>query len=103
MVQNHEIIIYPKAQQDLKDIFEYISIVLSNPSAANKLIKDISDSIKNLPSFLLSCPQVSNENLKDQTLRKLLIKKYIIFYRLKGNEIQIVRVLYGMSDYEKYL
>ncbi len=51
------------------------------------------------------CPLVNSSLIKDKTLRKLIVKNYIIFYRpLNSNkEIQVVRVLYGMMDYENIL
>ena len=43
--------------------------------------------------------------MKDRTLRKLIVNNYIVFYRADKNreEIQVVRALYGMMDYEKLL
>ncbi len=51
------------------------------------------------------CPLIHSALIKDKTLRKLVVKNYIIFYRPveKRKEIQVVRVLYGMMDYEKIL
>lgn len=50
-------------------------------------------------------PTVSNRYIKDRTLRNIVVKNYIVFYRavFDKREIQVVRVLYGMMDYEKYL
>ena len=42
---------------------------------------------------------------KTKTLRKLIVNNYIVFYRAvhDGREIQVVRVLYSMMDYERLL
>lgn len=95
--------IYPSAQLDLDKIFAYIYNDLSNPKAAIDLIDDFRKSFNNLCYFPESNPLVNNEYVKDKSLRKLLIKNYIVFYRIRGYEIQIVRVLYGMSNYQMLL
>ncbi|MCD8371734.1 MAG: type II toxin-antitoxin system RelE/ParE family toxin [Clostridia bacterium] len=94
--------IYPAAQTDMEQIFKYINEELCNPSAANDLINDFYKSLDNACMFPESCPLINNEYVKDRTLRKMVVSNYIIFYRVRGDEVQVVRVLYGMSDY-KYL
>ncbi|MCD7750275.1 MAG: type II toxin-antitoxin system RelE/ParE family toxin [Clostridiales bacterium] len=97
--------IYPRAQADLEDIFRYISEELCNPSAAAALIDDIDESLDRVCLNPLMCPLVRSSLIKDKTLRKLIVKNYIVFYRPieQKREIQVVRVLYGMMDYEKIL
>ena len=103
MESNYYLRIYPRAQQDLDKIFKYIYVDLANPHAAFDLIKELRESCEMLRYFPESCPLVNNEYVKDKTLRKLLVKNYIVFYRIRGYEIQIVRVLYGMSNYQSLL
>jgi len=97
--------IYPRAQSDLEDIFRYISEELCNPSAAAALIDDIDESLDRVCLNPFMCPLVRSSLIKDKTLRKLIVKNYIVFYRPieQKREIQVVRVLYGMMDYEKIL
>lgn len=98
-----QINIYPSAQADLIQIFDYIATTLDNPSAAIKQIEDFENAFENISVFPQSCPFVNNEYVKDKTLRKLVVNNYIAFYRQKGDEIQIVRVLYGMRKFEELL
>ncbi|MCD7807948.1 MAG: type II toxin-antitoxin system RelE/ParE family toxin [Erysipelotrichaceae bacterium] len=101
----YSINIYPRAQSDLEDIFRYISDELCNPSAAIELIDAIDEALDLVCLNPLMCPLVRSKLIKDKTLRKLIVKNYIIFYRPveQNNEIQVVRVLYGMKNYEKIL
>lgn len=103
MESNYRLNIYPSAQKDLASIFEYINNDLANPSAAFKLINTFRERFEDLWFFPESCPLINNEYVKDKTLRKLIVKNYIAFYRIIGYEIQIVRVLYGMSDHQTLL
>lgn len=95
--------IFPAAQADMEGIFQYISSELKNPSAAVGLIEDFERAFENIRAFPESCPYTQNEYIKDKTLRKLVVNNYIVFYRVKDDAIQIVRVLYGMRDYTAIL
>lgn len=95
--------IFPLAEQDMQDIFQYISVNLSNPSAALRLIGDFENAFDRISSFPESCQLIQNEYVKDKTLRKIIVNDYLVFYRVKNDEIQIIRVIYGMRDYESLL
>ncbi|MCD7744109.1 MAG: type II toxin-antitoxin system RelE/ParE family toxin [Lachnospiraceae bacterium] len=97
--------IYPLARADMEDIFRYISEELCNPDAALALVGDMEEALDRVCQNPFMRPLVRSRLIKDKTLRKLIVKNYIIFYRpmeLK-KEIQVVRVLYGMRDYENIL
>ena len=103
MQSNYCLKIYPKAQIDIENIFKYIHDDLFNHQAAYNLLDDFLCSFKSLCSFPEKYPKVSNKYVKDNTIRKMLVKNYIVFYRVQGLEIQIIRVIYGMRDYENLL
>lgn len=91
------------AQLDMEQIFDYIAVELCNPTAAIGQINDFEKSFDNVCTFPESCPYINNEYVKDKSLRKLIVNNYIAFYRVRDNEIQVVRVLYGMRNYEALL
>ena len=95
--------IFPSAQADMEQIFEYIAVNLCNPSAALDQINDFEKAFDNVCAFPESCPNINNEYVKDKSLRKLIVNNYIAFYRIKNDEVQVVRVIYGMRNYEKFL
>ena len=98
-----KLLIYPAAQEDMEQIFSYISEKLCNPTAAIKQIEDFENALDNVCLFPQSCPLTENEYVKDRTLRKLVVNNYIVFYRVKNEEIQVIRVIYGMRDHVKIL
>lgn len=95
--------IFPLAKLDMEQIFDYIAVKLCNPTAAIEQINDFEKAFENVCFFPESCPHINNEYVKDKSLRKLVVNNYIAFYRIKNNEIQIIRVLYGMRNYETLL
>lgn len=103
MASDYRLRIFPLAQADLESIFRYISTELKNPTAAINLIDEFGKAFDNVCAFPKSCPFVYNEYVKDGTLRKLVVNNYIAFFRVKDDEIQVVRVLYGMRNYQDLL
>ena len=99
----YQLKIFPLAKLDMEQIFNYIAVELCNPTAAIGQINDFEKAFENVCSFPESCPYINNEYVKDKSLRKLIVNNYIAFYRIKDNEIQVVRALYGMRNYEALL
>lgn len=91
------------ARLDMEQIFDYIAVELCNPTAATGQINDFEKAFEHVCTFPESCPYINNEYVKDKSLRKLIVNNYIAFYRVRDNEIQVVRVLYGMRNYEAFL
>ncbi|MBE7067909.1 MAG: type II toxin-antitoxin system RelE/ParE family toxin [Clostridiales bacterium] len=99
----YQLKIFPMAQLDMEQIFDYIAVELCNPTAAIAQINDFEKAFDNVCAFPESCPYIHNEYVKDKSLRKLIVNNYVDFYRIQNNEIQVVRVLYGMRNYEAFL
>ena len=101
--KKYQLKIFPLAKLDMEQIFDYIAVDLCNPTAAIGQINDFEKAFERVCLFPESCPFISNEYVKDKSLRKLIVNNYIAFYRIRDNEIQVVRVLYGMRNYETLL
>ncbi len=101
MKNKFALFIYPKAEKDMEIIFDYISKELSAPDAVINLINKFYISLENVRNFPSSCPITSNSALKDKNIRKLCVDNYIIFYKINEikKQIEVVRVLYGMSNW----
>ena len=85
----------PEAKEDLAEIWLYVA--LDNLEAADRLLDMIDDKAKSL----LAHPEMGRkrEDLA-KSLRCLNAGNYIIFYRISGTDIEIVRVLHGARDIE---
>jgi toxin ParE1/3/4 len=95
----------PKAEEDLDEIYSYISTKLVAEIAAENLMDKIEGAVMRLKEFPFSCCHVLDEPLKRRGYRKLIIDSYIVFYLLNEEEKQVVimRILYGASKYQSYL
>ncbi len=93
------------AEEDLDEIYSYISTKLFAEMAAVNLMDKIENAIKRLTRFPFSCSLVSDKLLKNRGYRKLIVDNYIVFYLVKEAEqhVIIMRILYGASKYQDVL
>ena len=89
----------------MENIFDYIAFTLSNKTAAENQINDFENSFENISVFPYSTPLINNEYVTDKSIRKKIVNNYIVFFKVNEDRkrIEIIRVLYGMMDYEKIL
>lgn len=85
------------AKRDLEDIFDYI--VKDRPAAAKSLLEKFDRSV----SHLSSNPDIGvipkDERLKKLGYRILIVQKYLVFYVVKPEVIQIRRIIHGSRQY----
>lgn len=94
-----------KAEQDLDEILNYISVDLVNPAAAQNLGRKIFEKIDMIRMFSDSGTPVDNEFLADKTVRKLSVDNYVIYYKTYYEEkvISIIRIVYGKRNLDEIL
>ena len=89
----------------MTEIVRYISHILLNPAAAEKLAEEMVDAAEKLTDLPhIYAIHQSIKPLKKE-YRKLNVKNYIIFYWIdeKEKRVTIARVIYARRDFEKLL
>jgi toxin ParE1/3/4 len=86
------------ARADLLAIFDHVGT--RNPRAASGLIEAIDDGVRDL----LESPRLGRPGRRPNT-RELVISgtPYIVAYRLRDREVQILRVLHGARRWPEKL
>ena len=102
---NYKVVVSENAHNDLDNIFAYIALELKNISAAQRLFEEVQKAYKSVgknPKMYAAC---LDNRLNTAGYRKILVKNYIIIYRIIESEktVFIARVFYGRQDYEKYI
>ena len=81
------------AQSDLEEIWQYIGE--DNPNAANNLMDELGNKFR----LLASQPELGRERQELMiNLRAFPHKKFVVFYFLTDDGIEIFRVLHGSRD-----
>jgi toxin ParE1/3/4 len=94
-MKKDQLIIADQAREDLMEIWLYIAS--DSISSADKFIDFLYEKCANL----CSSPEVGRK--RDElfpSLRCLPVKRYLIFYRIKQNAIEIIRILSAYRDIE---
>jgi len=91
------------AVRDLEQISDYIAEELKNPTAAFNTINRIQDAIGSLGHAPRIGAPLSAHYMRAKDYRFLVCKSYMVFYREKGDEVYIDRILYGKRDYLRIL
>jgi toxin ParE1/3/4 len=100
-VNKYRVRILRRAQADLIQIQAYI--MRDRPDAAQELINRIFDRLVGLQTLPQRGAVPRDRRLRAAGYRFLLEGEYLIFYRRKGREVRIRRVLHGRRRYRHLL
>ncbi|MCL2146420.1 MAG: type II toxin-antitoxin system RelE/ParE family toxin [Synergistaceae bacterium] len=93
----------PEAEDDLAGIKDCITREIGNPTASLNTVGKITKRIRGLKQFPELGARLSSIIDVDTDYRFLVCMSYIVFCRIDGNDVYIIRVLYGRRDYAKIL
>ena len=100
---HYEVSISDKANEDMENIYKYISTTLLLPETAAKQYDSIADAILSLEEMPERIKIMDSEPEHTKGYRLLMVDHYTAVYIIKDNQVIIVRVLYSASDINKRL
>jgi len=97
----YKIIVSKDANRDIDEIVSYIVHELKNTRAAMSFLDGVEKSYTGITENPFMYSLCNDARLYKEGYRKIVIKNYLIFYRVDENQksVFIVRVLYGARDY----
>ena len=101
MAEIYTVRIYPAAEQDLLDIIDYLNTL--SPQTAMRYYDLLTEQIASLSAMPERCPHPRDLALTAKGYRYLIVKDYLVFYRIIGDTVQIHRILYGRRNYQALL
>lgn len=87
------------AQADLAELSDYIKA--DNPARAVSFVHEIIASGEGLADLPRAFPLVPR--YEHRGIRRRGHGRYLIFYRINGEQIEVLHVLHGAQDYERLL
>ena len=97
-MDKYKVKIYPAAQMDLNDIVSYLNTL--SPQAAIKYYDLLVEKIGSIVEMPERYPFVRNIALKAKGYRYLIVENYLVFFVVKGDMVQIRRILYNKRQYK---
>lgn len=92
----------PLFEQDLIQTISYITNVLKNTDAAEKLVNDIEDAIQERLEYPLAFEPFPSKK-RDYPYYRIYMRNYVIYYVVIGDVMEVRRFLYGARDTNRYL
>lgn len=92
----------PLFEQDLIQTISYITNVLKNTDAAEKLVNDIEDAIQERLEYSLAFEPFPSKK-RDYPYYRIYVRNYVIYYVVIGDVMEVRRFLYGARDTNRYL
>jgi toxin ParE1/3/4 len=94
------VITLPNAENNIEDIYKYITFELLEPIIAANLIKRIKTAINGLNQMPERFRLYDKEPWRSKELRLFSIGNYIIFYHvdMKSDNVYVDAVIYGARD-----
>lgn len=101
-MEKYKIEFSKEAKDDYLNIIRYIKYKLLEATISSKYAQIIKDEIEKLEYNPQRFSIVDIEINNYSNIRKLIIKNYIVFYRINENKkvVNIERILYGASNWK---
>lgn len=99
----YQIIVAPKAKEDLQAISTYITEELSNPDAAKKLMQEMKAKIASLSEMPERGATLDSFISLKTGFRFLVCGSYKIFYVCSHEQVEVLRILNERQNFMKAL
>lgn len=86
------------AEEDLKDIFDYL--VRDKPAAASSTLDQFDHSVSHLARNPGPGIVPKDDRLRNLGYRMLIVGDYLVFYVVKSKMVQIRRIIHGARNYQ---
>lgn len=104
-MKTYEIIITPDAEEDLRQLRDYIAGTLEPPITARAFLHMMRGEIQTLKEMPERSRLVDQEPWHSRGVRKLFVKNFIVYYRVAedASRVYVMNVIYGKRDQLKAL
>ena len=92
-----------QAAEDLLEIKNYIENELQNPIAAHNTVLNIVETYENLSILAEAGIPVERYVPFPTDYKFVLANNYSIFYRIDGNIVRVIRIMYSKRDFVRIL
>lgn len=100
-METYKVKIYPTAKQDLLEVIDYLNTLSAD--VALRYYDKLTEEIASLSKMPGRCPHPKDLALAAKGYRYLIVEKYLVFYVVAGDTVQVRRILYGRRDYQALL
>lgn len=102
-MEEYEVILLPSAEEDLRNIYNYISQELKSEINAKRVISRIESEINNLNVLPESYRLIDFEPWRSKGLRHFPVGNYQVFYIVDNEKfkVNVWNILYGKMNFQE--
>ena len=101
MEKKYKIKYLPLFYNDLDQITDYIMNKLNNEIAANNFVNELENEINKRAYSPDAYEKHISAKKRQYTYYKIYVKNYIVFYTVKGDTMEVRRILYSRRNFDK--
>jgi addiction module RelE/StbE family toxin len=100
---NYKVIFQQSAKKDLDDVYLYIAEQALLPKTALKLTENIENEINYYLSYMPFYPLADDKRLARKGVRKMVVKKYLVFFVVDENEntVNVIHIIHGAREWNR--
>jgi len=104
-LKDYNVIFKKKAEEDLLEIFRYITEELKAPQAAERIYNEIINAVESLDHSPLRYAAVTESPYTVLGVRRLKVKNYTVYYLTDEitKTVRILRILYSRRNWRALL
>lgn len=99
----YKLSILPMFERDLTEAAAYISEVLKNPAAAERLVTETEEAIHKRLLSPLSFEAFNSAKQRKDTYYRIFVGNYSVFYVVIGDVMEVRRFIYSRRDIDRIL
>lgn len=93
----------PLFQEDLNEIVDYISFQLNNPRAAENLLNEIQEAIRERTYCAEAFEQYHSRKERQYPYYRIFVRNYVIFYVVIEDVMEVRRILYSRRNLQEQI
>lgn len=101
--KRYKLSILPLFEKDLNEIVDYIVHRLKNPLAAEKLVDDVEEAIRERLTCAESFEPYPSTKERVYPYYKIHVRNFTIFYVVIDNTMEVRRILYSRRDLKQHI
>lgn len=100
MPEKYTVKLTRQAEEQLREIVDYIRFTLQAPSTASKVLDTLAEEIYSLDQFPYRAPLTEEEPWHSQGVHRISVKNFLIYFWVDEAQknVQVTGIIYGRRD-----
>lgn len=100
MPEKYTVKLTRQAEEQLREIVDYIRFTLQAPNTASKMLDALAEEIYSLDQFPYRAPLTEEEPWHSQGVHRIAVKNFLIYFWVDEAQknVQVTGIIYGRRD-----